>query len=135
MSSFVEVSARLRAERERLKLKQEEFAEQMGVSRTSQSNYERGERSPDLDYLAKAATLGVDALYVITGNRSRATPLPAAPAYDGGAIRGESLSSVLTAEESALVDNFRHASQEGRRALAAAGAALSQSEPVSKDAA
>jgi phage repressor protein C with HTH and peptisase S24 domain len=61
------MGARLKAERERLRLKQHDFAEKVGVSKTAQFNYEVGERAVDAAYLERATELGVDALYVITG--------------------------------------------------------------------
>ncbi|GJM12775.1 MAG: hypothetical protein DHS20C12_11780 [Pseudohongiella sp.] len=51
-------------------LDQTEFATAGGVSLNSQSNYERGKRSPDTSYLAKIATLGVDIQFLISGVRS-----------------------------------------------------------------
>lgn len=114
----MDIGPRLREERERLGFKQAELAERLGIERKSQINYEAGEREPKADYLARAAVLGFDVNYVLTGVR--------VGAYAGGAIRSEGPALVLTAEESALVDNYRHASEEGRRAIAAAGAALAQ---------
>lgn len=63
------VGARLRAERERLSLSQEVFANRAGVHRRTQVNYEAGERKPDADYLAAVAGFGVDITYVVTGDR------------------------------------------------------------------
>lgn len=58
---------RLQKERKRLKLNQTDFAAACDQSKASQIRYEDGERSPDGNYLAKAAELGVDIAYVITG--------------------------------------------------------------------
>lgn len=66
MSSFFE---RLREERARLSLSQEEVATAGGVQRRAQVNYEAGERSPTADYLAAVAGLGIDVLYLLTGRR------------------------------------------------------------------
>lgn len=65
------VGSRLRKERERLGLIQTELAEKIGISRTSQQNYENDRRKPDTDYLSRVADLGVDVQYVITGERVR----------------------------------------------------------------
>lgn len=67
MSYFFE---RLREERTKLGLKQADFAEQIGVTKLSQSNYETGKRKPDVEYLEKAASLGADTHYIVTGQRS-----------------------------------------------------------------
>ena len=63
------VGARLREERERLGLKQEDLAVVGGVNRNTQGSYERGVRNPDTAYLAGVASLGVDLIYVISGQR------------------------------------------------------------------
>lgn len=46
---------------------QADFAAIAGVAKTSQFNYEKGDRSPDAEYLAAVARRGVDILYVVTG--------------------------------------------------------------------
>ncbi|MDR6711745.1 transcriptional regulator with XRE-family HTH domain [Pseudomonas hunanensis] len=65
--------ARLREERERLGLTQRVFGDIGGVEPNAQGKYESGERTPRVDYLAAVAAKGVDALYVISGQR---TPAP-----------------------------------------------------------
>ena len=60
---------RLREERTRLGLKQEDLAVAGSVNRNTQGSYERGARNPDTAYLAAVAALGIDVLYIITGNR------------------------------------------------------------------
>lgn len=62
-------SDRLREERERLGLTQEEFAGLAGTTRRSQSNYELGERVPDAEYLMRLVDRDVDVAYLITGRR------------------------------------------------------------------
>jgi len=69
MSTNIPIANRLRLERERLGLSQTAFAEKAGSTRRSQTNYEKGERSPDSNYLAAAAKFGVDVQYVLTGQR------------------------------------------------------------------
>lgn len=105
MNSF---NNRLREERKRFKLSQEEMAAIGGVQRNTQSLYERGARKPDIDYLEKIAKAGADILYVITGEK---TPTK---------------SSALSLKESALIDDYRAAAQEGRQALEVTGAAVAQ---------
>jgi transcriptional regulator with XRE-family HTH domain len=63
------IGGRLRLERERLGLSQEEFAKAGGVGRQSQVRFESGERSPDADYLAGIAKAGADVLYIVTGSK------------------------------------------------------------------
>lgn len=66
-STNVELGDRLRLERQRLGMGQAEFAALVGVSKTSQFNYESGERSPDAVYLAKAHEIGADTYFLLTG--------------------------------------------------------------------
>lgn len=69
LETYVGIGERLKEERERLGMNQTDFAAQLNVSKNSQYNYEKGERSPDALYLAAADAFGVDVLYVITGRR------------------------------------------------------------------
>ncbi|WP_039917606.1 helix-turn-helix domain-containing protein [Cellvibrio mixtus] len=93
------IGDRLRKERERLGLNQPEFGAIAGVSKTTQFNYEKGDRSPDAEYLAAIAGAGVDVLYVLTGTRS--TP------------DAESLSP----RAAALLNNFENMADEDKRAI------------------
>lgn len=63
------IHERLKEERLRLGLSQEEFANRAGVSKRAQANYEKGERSPQADYLVALDSAGVDTHYVLTGRR------------------------------------------------------------------
>lgn len=66
------VAARLKEERVRLGLNQDAMAAAAGLKRNAQINYEKGDRSPDSDYLIAVAGLGVDVGYVLTGRHSNA---------------------------------------------------------------
>ena len=68
MSNFGE---RLRQERKRLGLTQDELAEQGGVKKGAQFNYENGVRNPDVDYLLAIAAIGVDTQYLLHGEPSK----------------------------------------------------------------
>ncbi len=65
------IGARMQEERIRLGLSQADFGRECNVSRTAQFNYERGERSPDANYLLDASNIGADILYIVTGRRSK----------------------------------------------------------------
>ena len=80
---------RLKEERVRLGYNQADFAAVAGVAKTSQFNYEKGERCPDTAYLAAVAAIGLDVLYVVTGER---TPQPV---------------NSISAKEAALLGFFR----------------------------
>lgn len=62
---------RLRSERNRLLLTQDQMAEKAGVTKQTQGLYERDKRSPNAEYLLALAGLGLDVLYVLTGQRVR----------------------------------------------------------------
>ncbi|WAR43619.1 helix-turn-helix domain-containing protein [Methylomonas rapida] len=64
------IGARLREERERLKISQTPFAEAGGATKQTQHAYESNKTTPKGRYLAKVAALGVDVGYVITGIRA-----------------------------------------------------------------
>ncbi|VWX62520.1 helix-turn-helix domain-containing protein [Sphingorhabdus sp. 109] len=60
---------RLRQERIRLGLNQQEFGERAGVSKNSISSYEKGERPANVVFLMVLEDIGVDVGFVLTGNR------------------------------------------------------------------
>lgn len=68
MSNFCD---RLKEERKRLHLNQEEFAALGGVKKGAQFNYENGSRVPDVDYLFAIGSAGVDLHYLLTGSPAR----------------------------------------------------------------
>lgn len=61
--------ARLRGERERLGHTQEEFGTGGGVTRLTQSKYEKGESSPNVEYLMAIDAMGADFNYLLTGEK------------------------------------------------------------------
>ncbi|EIU2540613.1 helix-turn-helix transcriptional regulator [Pseudomonas aeruginosa] len=67
-----EIGARLQAERKRIGLNQDEFAQRVGVAKRTIAGYEGGGGDIGASVLAVAAELGVDVLYVITGRRQPA---------------------------------------------------------------
>jgi len=98
---------RLKEERLRLGLTQDELAAQVGVSKRSYCAYESGDTSPSAKLLAALVGMGCDVAYLLTGER-----LPGTPA--------------LTPEESALLDNFRHSPPAARKAIKATSDLLAQ---------
>lgn len=87
------IGDRLREERLRLAKNQPDFAALGHVAKRSQIRYERGEKSPDANYLAGIATAGADVLYVVTGDRRTLPP---------GAFRADVLREVVEGIEEAL---------------------------------
>ncbi len=60
---------RIRSERLRLKMTQSAFAKGVDISQGSQVGYESGAHLPNVQYLARAAAIGVDIVFVILGQR------------------------------------------------------------------
>ena len=84
-----EIGQRLRIERERLGLKQEDYFRLGDWSARTVSNWEAGRTTPTAEFFADVEELGLDVNYIITGRRA-AGPLtgPApAPASDADTIR------------------------------------------------
>lgn len=67
-------STRLRSERERLGMTQQDFAAVVGKSRKSQIRWESGDTVPDVAALSMWAARGVDVAYLLTGHRSALMP-------------------------------------------------------------
>ena len=93
------IGIRLREERERLGLSQTEMAERCGSTRKSQFNYESDARRPDADYLSALTAVGADVLYILTGQRV-VQPAP-----------------TLTPRKAALLDNYEHADEAGKKII------------------
>ncbi|CAE6923617.1 HTH cro/C1-type domain-containing protein [Pseudomonas marincola] len=83
------IGNRLQEERKRLGFNQDVFAQQVGVAKRTLAGYEGGSGDIGALVLAHAATLGLDVLYVVTGQR---TPEAA---------------SSFTVDEADLVANYR----------------------------
>ncbi|MGF7188585.1 transcriptional regulator with XRE-family HTH domain [Robbsia andropogonis] len=96
--------ARLRAERLRIGISQEEFAAVGGVGRGAQRRYEAGDREPDMKYLGAVHAIGVDVLYVLTGHRALDT--------DGQAKH-------LALDERNLLEDFRKMNDAGKASVQA----------------
>lgn len=85
MTTLELFAQRLREERNRKGLNQEDFAALGDVKKNSQVQYEAAKTPPTVEYLLKLADHGVDAAYVLTGQGERG--LADAIAVAQGAIR------------------------------------------------
>lgn len=63
------IGARLREERERLRLSQADLAEKVGVSRVTLGRYETDKRDMGSDFLDRIAKLGMESQYILTGEK------------------------------------------------------------------
>lgn len=73
MTDFDRIGARLRAERKRLGLNQDQLAEAMGVARGTVVSSEAGRTCPDLLAMERARSIGMDTWWVQTGERQGIT--------------------------------------------------------------
>ena len=105
------IGARIREERERLGFSQPAFAALADASKRSQIGWEQGRSFPDAAVMSAWSAAGADVSYIITG--MRVTP-PNAP--------------VLNRREAALLDNYRHTSEEGKAVVEAT--ALAAAKPL-----
>lgn len=69
-------SARLKAERKRLKLTQTQLAGLARTTKQSQLKYEKDLQKPGTEYLQAVAEAGVDVQYLLTGVRSEMALTP-----------------------------------------------------------
>ncbi len=107
---------RIKEERERLGFNQADFAAIAGATRKTLFNWESGTASPSTPALAAWAAVGLDVLYVVTGQRSQ----PVAPMPD------------LSPRVRALVDNYEHTDEAGRKIIEAAAFAAAQSKKAAR---
>ncbi|MBB4755455.1 transcriptional regulator with XRE-family HTH domain [Xanthomonas campestris] len=68
------VGKRLKEERKRLGLTQDEMAVQLGLTRYAQLNFEKDINLPGGAYLLAALDRGVDVMYVLSGQRAQLDP-------------------------------------------------------------
>lgn len=106
------VCFRLREERNRLGKSQQDLAEELSMNVKTVTRWEKNVAIP-ADKLAALAGIGIDPLYVVTGQR---TPLPAD----------------LDTKTSALLDNYQHMSQDDQAALSRLADSLAQSTKARK---
>jgi transcriptional regulator with XRE-family HTH domain len=55
-------------------MNQTTFGSACGVQKLAQIKYEKGQRSPDAEYLARAHAIGADVFYILTGQRQESGP-------------------------------------------------------------
>ena len=102
---------RLKEERERLGYTQPAFAAVADAKKHAQINWEKGSAFPNAAALQAWSKVGLDVLYVVTGQRS----LPVPP------------TEALPPRLRALVDNYQHTDAAGREIIEATASAAAQS--------
>ncbi|MFM5046202.1 helix-turn-helix domain-containing protein [Aeromonas veronii] len=71
MEFYVLIADRLKSERKRLGLTQESLAESAGIKRITLQSWERGLSSPPAIALSALGSVGMDVLFVLTGERQQ----------------------------------------------------------------
>ncbi|HHQ4730980.1 helix-turn-helix domain-containing protein [Aeromonas veronii] len=71
MEFYVLIADRLKSERKRLGLTQESLAESAGIKRITLQSWERGLSSPPAIALSALGAVGMDVLFVLTGERQQ----------------------------------------------------------------
>lgn len=66
---------RIKAERERLGITQDDWARAVGIHRNTQAKYEKGDAIPDINYLSEIDNLGADIDFIRTGARNTSVSL------------------------------------------------------------
>lgn len=102
MHVYKGIGERLKAERLRVTYSQVAFVDACEINRGTLSNWEKGDQTPSAAALGVMAKLGVDVLYVVTGQRA-----------------GEA-ESTLAPVERELLQAWRQSSEQGRALLSAA---------------
>lgn len=98
------IAIRLTEERARKGYSQADFARQLDISREGLRLYEMGQRGLSAEFLAKAAGLGVDVQYVLTGVKSPNVAEAERNAQPSVSISGGSASVVQVAHSGATVN-------------------------------
>lgn len=99
MDIFLPIGKRLKEERLRLHLNQDDFSQEAGITRKTLFGYETGARAPDAGSLSVWAKMGLDVAYVVTGERK------------------QPLSAVLTSEEQVMLNAYRDLSPKEQKQL------------------
>lgn len=110
------LGARLKEERKRLGFSQTDFADLVGASYKSQLRWEKDESAPGADALGVWAGVGLDVLYVVTGQRANM------------ALPEQNIPKMST-EKQELMDAFDEMTPEQRRAVLEVGKVFTQPKP------
>ncbi|MGK0684483.1 helix-turn-helix domain-containing protein [Serratia marcescens] len=106
---------RLREERDRLGLNQTDFAKLADHSRSAQAAYERNEKIPGGSYLSALAVIGIDVMYILTGNKTPKTVI-----------------DEVSMEERKLIENYRAMDEAARLNMQAVSDSFAHSKPNKK---
>ena len=130
------IGERLKTERLRLKYSQAKFAEIVSAKKHAQINWEKGLTTPTAAAMAAWSLIGLDVLYVITGQHQDQRCCVMQGTGESGYLSGQlkkapskrtaPVPSPLTKHEQTLLNNFRKSSVKGKETILSASAALAQ---------
>ncbi len=99
------IGERLKEQRQSIGMNQTDLAVHCGVTKNTQLAYEKGDRSPDAAYLAKAAERGIDVLYVVIGVHTPA----AEDGFTGEEVRFVQLLRAMAESDKAILERTAEA--------------------------
>lgn len=117
MTRKEEIGERLVQVRKRTGQDQEAFGAKYGVSRNTQSSYEKGNSSPDAEYLSRILEDGIDVLYILSGKPTDAVGEQHGSYRTAKPAELELLEDCIIAGETALLNNDIQMSIEERAQL------------------
>ena len=136
------IGERLKEERERLGYTQPVFAKAAGAAKRTLIEWEKGNTSTSAVQLSALMAIGVDVLYILTGQRSsppvigeavREMGVPGHAVRDTGVKIGDAVKELgLSRREQALLANYRGSDEEGRKAMEATASALAHKDSGKK---
>lgn len=112
----ISVQLRLKAEREAAKLTQQEVADALDVALKTITRWERSTPIPS-DKLSELGRLGIDAVYVLTGERIRKPCAQDAQDPPSTYAKAHSPPAVLSDREQAVLDCARQLNRENQEML------------------
>lgn len=124
----VQLAKNLRFLRNKRGLSQQEMEDVLNLSRQAYSNYERGERTPDLDVLVRLSQfhevsidalllVNLEALPAVTPRADSVMMETVSPYYTYTECKDTGKSVYLTKDELKLISDFRSLSEETRQIL------------------
>lgn len=112
------IGLRIKEERERLSLTQQGVADSIGVAKRTFIDWEKDRTSPTAVQLSALSQIGMDVLYVVTGQRSSAVLVH---------------QSEQNRRQSALLDNYDNTDEAGKKIIEATAAEVAQQiKPMKK---
>ncbi len=113
------LSMRLKEERKRLGMTQQEIADKVSITRETWSRYESAKIAPGSEVLLNLVNLGVDTNYILTGDRIISIDsLSSSSAMTTAEETGNYKAGIqLTQQELELIHCYRKVSEDGKKSI------------------